>query len=130
MFQRYKEQISYLFWGVLTTLVGFGSYYVFVNHCHWHYALSNALSLALAILFAYFTNKTWVFNSPYRGLAHTLRELSTFTTLRLFSSLLDMGAILLFVGYLGYNENWSKLIVAFAVVVLNYVFSKLIAFKK
>ena len=123
-----KEVISYLFFGVCTTVV---NYLVFFALKQWiDYRIANAAAWLASVLFAYITNKIWVFESHAQGVSNLLREFGAFVGSRVLSGLFDMGFLILAVEWLGVNEWLAKLIDSVVVVILNYLFSKLLVFRK
>lgn len=128
--KRFWEVVSYLFFGVLTTAVNYVSYYVFTRWMGLGVMSATAWAWVLAVLFAFATNKLWVFHSRTTGAAALLRELMAFVACRVFSGVLDVVMMWLFAECLGWPDMWVKIGNNVIVVVLNYVFSKLWIFKK
>ena len=137
IFKTYREQILYLVFGVLTTLVDFSV--SFLLYRFWLDAASlppvalhaaDTLAWAAAVTFAFVTNRIWVFESTKTGFFPIARELCTFAGGRVLTLLLQEGAMLLFVTLLGGNKYLFRVLIAVAVVVLNYVISKLFVFRK
>lgn len=131
------EFVSYVFFGLLTTVVSMGSFYVFnellgteVFLKDKNYLAANALSWVAAVLFAFVTNKIFVFRSKSWRAAVLGKEFAGFVSARLFSLLVDMGLMYLFVSLMGMGEMLAKFIVQIVIVILNYVFSKLFIFRK
>lgn len=136
LFKKYKEIIAYLFWGGMTTLVSWGTYALFQGVFGMPVAVANVLSWICAVIFAFFTNKVWVFSSRSFKLSVVLKEAGMFVTSRLITGVIEWVFVPLLV-WLGLNKEiygvegaWSKIIVSVVVVILNYVFSKLIVFRK
>lgn len=141
LFIKYKEIILYVIFGALTTAVSFVSYAVCTKLLHFQsdiagIALSNVISWVCAVLFAFVTNKIWVFESRAGDVKTVLNELWKFVASRLATGVLEWFGVPLLV-YLGLNQRifgidgmLSKLIVSVAVVILNYIFSKIFVFKK
>ena len=133
--KRQQEIISYLFFGGLTTLVNFGVYIFFVNLIGLGITVSNAIAWVAAVLFAFVTNKLWVFHSKSWMAKQVLREAGSFLGARITTGLLDMiGVPLLFnIGLryplFGIEGFTAKLIIAVLVIILNYVFSKVFVFR-
>lgn len=130
------EIVSYVFFGVLTTIVSIGTFAIFdkllgdeILLGEQNYLLANVISWVFAVLFAFVTNKVWVFNSRTWKASVVAKELSSFITARLVSLLIDMALMFLFVDIVHTGELVAKLIVQVVVVILNYVFSKLFIFK-
>ncbi len=130
IYSKYKEVILYLFFGVLTTVVSFVSYYLCSELLHIHYLISNIISWIFAVIFAYITNRIWVFESKSTGLKAIFKEMFAFVNCRLLSGVIDMVVMFLLVDSLNINDLYAKLFTQVIVVILNYVFSKLIIFKK
>ena len=127
---KYREVILYLVFGVLTTVVSISSYYICSEILNIHYLVSNIISWVLAVIFAYFTNRVWVFESKSKNTSDILKEMLTFVNCRLLSGVIDMATMFVLVGAIHINDMYAKVFTQFIVVVLNYVFSKLIVFKK
>ena len=129
-YDKYKEIINYLIFGVLTTLVNFIVYILMTKLFNVNEVLSNAIAWIISVIFAYITNKIYVFESKTRALKEIIKEFISFVTCRLFSGILDIGSFYWFVTILGWNDIISKVIISVLVVILNYVFSKIFIFKK
>jgi putative flippase GtrA len=125
-----KELILYLVFGVLTTVVNFVVYYVLTNPLNVYYLLSNLIAWVAAVLFAYFTNRVWVFDCKTSTVKQMITQASLFFSARITSLLVDMGLMYALVSLLLIDDLISKVIVGVTVVIINYVLSKLIIFKK
>ena len=123
------ESVSYVFFGVLTTLVDWGSYRLF-RVVGTDYRMATALSWAAAVLFAFVTNKWIVFQSRELRPALLWKEFVSFVTCRLATGALTMVLMILMVDLLHWNEYVGKVLVSVVSLVLNYVLSKLVIFKK
>ena len=121
-----KELILYVVFGVLTTVVNIIAYVVFAKFLNVDYIISNIIAWFLSVLFAYITNRIWVFESKSDNI---LREFSLFFGGRLFSGVVDTSLLYLMVDILLVGEFVSKVVTQIIVVVLNYVISKLVVFK-
>ena len=126
---KYKEVISYLFFGVLTTAVDFVSYYILTRFLHLEEGFSNVLAQFIAILFAYITNKLFVFEDKTDGFKSLIIQFGKFFSLRLVTLVLNSVMFIVMIDKLGINDIVTKVIVSVIVIILNYVFSKLIVFK-
>ena len=124
-----RETVSYLVFGVLTTLVNYAVYFL-LRHLSIDYRIANVIAWIFAVLFAFVTNKLFVFESRDLSAGTVLREAGAFAAARVFSLLIEEGFLLLTVGALGADDTPMKLIAAVFVVLLNYVFSKRFIFKK
>ena len=127
---KYWDILSYLFFGGLTTLVNFLVYFPCYNYLGLSATASNVIAWAVAVAFAYLTNKPFVFRSHDWSWKTVGPELAKFVGCRIGSGLLETAAIFLTVDILGWNGNLMKVILAVVVVILNYVASKLLVFKK
>lgn len=130
LYNKYKEIINYLIFGVLTTIVNFVVYFIFAKLFGIDELLSNIIAWVLSVLFAYTTNRKYVFENKADTKKGILREISSFFACRLFSGVLDNGLFAFLVKGLHINDMIVKLINQVIVTVLNYVFSKWIIFRK
>lgn len=130
LYYKYKEIFNYIIVGVFTTLISLVSYFIFSRifdiSNNFYFILCNTLSFILSVSFAYFTNKKYVFESRNKG----FMEFIKFVFSRIVTYLIDLLLMFIIVKVILLNNDISKLIVQFIVFVLNYVFSKLIVFKK
>ena len=127
---KHWDIFSYLIFGVLTTVVNYIVYLPLLNILQLSAALSNVIAWAAAVAFAYVTNKPFVFKSHDWSLRTVIPELSKFVSCRVASGAMETAIIFVAVDMLGRNGNIWKLVTSVLVVVLNYVFSKLIVFRK
>lgn len=130
LIEKHWDVLVYLFFGVLTTLVNYLVYFPLYNVLFWSAAVSNVSAWAVAVIFAYLTNKPFVFKSNDWSLHIAVPEFIKFVGCRVASGFLETAAIWLFVDRIGCNGNAIKIIVSILVVVLNYVFSKWLVFAK
>lgn len=121
-----QEVISYLFFGVLTTLINFIFYLVLTDIFEVHYTVATVVSWIAAVLFAYITNKMYVFKTK----GNILKELGNFIVLRLLSLGLDLGLMVVMVTILQINDLFSKIVVNIIIVIINYLLSKFMIFQK
>lgn len=131
LYEKYKEVVNYLIFGVLSTLVNFLTYCLFARLLGVDEVISSGLSWFFAVLFAYITNKLFVFESKTETPQETIKEMLSFFVARIVSGILcDVGTFALMVKVLHINDIVSKLVTQVMVVIVNYIFSKLIIFKK
>ena len=128
--QKYWDVITYLVFGVLTTIVNYLVYLPVYNLLGMSAALSNAIAWVVAVAFAYLTNKPFVFKSHDWSWQVVLPELSKFVGCRVASGVAETVILLLTVDILGWNGNLWKIVTSVVVVVLNYFASKFLVFKK
>lgn len=124
-----RETISYLVFGVLTTLVDAVVFYISNKIFNIEYVLATVIAWVLAVLFAYFTNKIWVFNSKSMNLELMIREAFAFFIARILSLGFTIVWMICFVEILKSDEFIAKLLANIFVVIMNYFFSKLLIFK-
>lgn len=130
LLRKYWDVISYLFFGVLTTVVNYIVYLPVYNLLGLSAALSNAIAWAVAVAFAYLTNKPFVFKSYDWSAKTVIPELTKFVSCRVASGLAETLILLVSVDLMGWNGNIWKLVTSVLVVILNYFASKLLVFKK
>lgn len=136
-FQKNREVLMYLFFGVMTTLVSFVTAgiakYLCENAGLGKSAVSNistVVSWICAVTFAYVTNRIWVFDSKVKGAKGILAEMVSFYGGRVFTLLVEMGMMWLGYSVMGINYWVTKIVANIVVLVLNYVISKLFVFRK
>ena len=143
LFIKYKELITYVIFGVLTTLVNFFAFWIFTKIFGEDlYLVNNAIAWVVGVVFAYITNKLFVFESKSWDLKVITKEITGFLGARIFSFLVEEGGMFLFVSVLGLGEKSLtllgftitgqfivKILLAVIVVILNYVFSKFFIFR-
>ncbi len=132
LYIKYKEIINYLIVGVLTTVVTLAIYYISVNtflnpEDSIQLQIANIISWIAGVIFAYFTNRKYVFESKEEN---KLKEASKFVVSRIATLLMDMIIMWLGVTILHRNDKIMKLISQVVVIVANYLFSKIFVFKK
>lgn len=145
-----KELISYLFWGVMTTAVSWGSYSLFIilfgsfdtsfsafgKTVPLDVFFANVLSWICAVLFAFVTNKIFVFNSKSWEKGIVVSEALKFFSSRIITGLFEIVAVplLIMIGLdqtvFGIEGMAAKVLTSVAVVILNYIFSKIFVFKQ
>lgn len=124
-----KEVISYIFFGVLTTLVNFFVFKLAIFY-RIHYTASTIIAWLISVIFAYITNKLFVFESKNFNINILVKESLSFVGFRIISGLCDLAFMILAVEILSMNESIAKLVANVFVVIMNYAFSKSFVFKK
>ena len=127
LYKKYKEIINYLIFGGLTTLISIVTYALFAKVFNIDYLISNVLSWIIAVLFAYITNKIFVFESKSKK---NIKEITSFFFFRIVSLLIEMIILYIFVDMFHIDDLVTKIIAQVIVIVANYVFSKVFVFKK
>ena len=121
-----KELFWYVVFGTLTTIVNIVAYFA-LEYIGVNYIISNIIAWFLSVLFAYVTNRIWVFESKSPDI---LKEMVLFFSGRIFSGVLDTALLYLFVDILTLGNTFSKIAVEIIITILNYLLSKLIVFKE
>ena len=130
LFRKYVNVISYLFFGALTTLINFLVYFPLYNWFCFSAVFSNVVAWIVAVCFAFLTNKPFVFKSYDWSMKTVIDEALKFVGCRIGSGVFETVAIWLLVDTLYWNGNMTKICVSIFVVVLNYISSKWLVFKK
>lgn len=129
---KYREIILYLIVGFLTTVISLAVYYlctvtVLNPENPLQLQIANVISWIAAVIFAFFTNRIFVFRSKSEKI---LKEAFAFFLARIGSLLMDMAMMFLMVSCLSMNDRIAKIITQIAVIILNYILSKFFVFKK
>ena len=127
LLKTHRTLILYLIFGGFTTAVNMVCFFLFKNAFHVSTGVSNILAWFFSVLFAFFTNKYIVFEDKDKK---NIKQLAEFFGARIFSGLLDTVIIVIFIDYLLFPEFLIKLLSNILVIVINYIASKFIIFKK
>ena len=122
--------LTYLVFGVLTTVVNYAVYLPVYNFCGISAAVSNMIAWVVAVAFAFLTNKPFVFHSHDWSAQTVLPELTKFVSCRIASGALETVILFLSVDCMNWNGNIWKLVTQVLVIIINYVGSKLLVFRK
>ncbi len=125
----YNETMRYLFIGGCTTLVNLISFAIFCDVMGMDVTLGNVLSIILAILFAYITNKIFVFSSRTNGIKEMLSEFCRFVGGRLSTMAIEVGGVYLIHNMMGQPKMAAKLVTQILVIIGNYFISKFFVFR-
>lgn len=135
IYEEHKEGMRYLIFGVLTTLVNIlvaaVTYYVILAKLteELKVNLSTIIAIIVAWIFAYVTNKLYVFDSKTSNLKELLKEIISFVSCRFITAVIEVVLMNLLVTKWGLNYMLMKIFVSIIVIILNFVFSKLLIFK-
>ncbi|SDK59891.1 GtrA family protein [Lacicoccus qingdaonensis] len=129
IFIKDQEILKYILFGVLTTVVNIAVFFLFDTVLNFSYMIANVISIIAAILFAFFTNKKYVFKAKSQSWKLAFKEFYLFVGLRSVSGLFDMLSMFMLVDFMNLETNLSKILTQFIIVVLNYIFSKLYIFR-
>ena len=127
---KYWDILTYLVFGVLTTVVNYAVYLPVYNFCGISAAVSNMIAWVVAVAFAFLTNKPFVFHSHDWSAQTVLPELTKFVSCRIASGALETVILFLSVDCINWNGNIWKLVTQVLVIIINYVGSKLLVFRK
>jgi len=136
LYLKYREIINYLFFGGCTTLVSWATYALFVGGCGMGVVPGKILSWICAVVFAYVTNKLWVFFSQQKDAAMLLREAIEFFASRAATGVVEIGGLPLLMSLgldqplFGVKGFWANIVVTVIVIILNYFLSKYLVFRK
>lgn len=130
MLKKYRSFIAYAVFGVFTTIVNIASYSVCYNNLGLSNTFSNVIAWILAVTFAYLTNKVWVFDSKSWKRDVLKKEVMAFISCRIATGILDLVLMYVSVDLMDWNALLMKICSNVLVIILNYVFSKLVIFKK
>ena len=127
---KYWDIVSYLFFGVCTTIVNYIIYIPCYNFLGMSATVSNMIAWVVAVAFAYLTNNPFVFKSNDWSAKTVIPELTKFVGCRVGSGVAETIVLFFAVDLLGWNGNIWKLVTQVMVTVMNYVASKLLVFRK
>ena len=125
MYKKYEEGINYLIFGFLAFVLNYFLYYVFEALFHMHHLAATALSWVLTVIFAYWTNHTFVFKSKNLNKLSLFKEFSSFIGARVATEVLELLLMYLMVDLANINSYAAKLVGQVVVIVTNYFLSKL-----
>lgn len=136
IYEEHKEGMRYIIFGALATVVNIGMYalcakvlFVGLKEAQ-RVDFSNYIAIGSAMVFAYICNKLFVFDSKTNGIKELLREITSFTGCRIVSAIVEVIIMRITVVNLGFNEILMKIVTNIIVMILNFIFSKIIIFKK
>ena len=130
LFKKYRSLILYVVFGAGTTLVNIVVYGAATRFLRMDEMAANLLAWLLSVLFAYCTNRTWVFESQASGFSALMKEAGSFFAARVATGLMDQGIMFLCVKVLALPDLPVKIASNVIVIILNYVLSKWVVFRK
>ena len=128
--KKYSEVIAYLFFGAMTTLINLVSFWTLSTVFHLETIAATVIAWVIAVIFAFVTNKIWVFKSKSKNTQETTKEAVTFMIVRLVTLGVEVFLMWLMVDNFKQDKLIWKLLCSVVTTVLNYIFSKLIVFKE
>ena len=129
-YNNHKEVLLYLFFGGLSFLISIGTFALFNISLEINELISNVLSWIITVMFAFFTNRVWVFASRTEGTAALLKQMTSFYGGRVITLVIEEAILLVFITWLRFPSMIIKVMAQVVVIVLNYIISKLIVFRK
>lgn len=130
LYNKHKDFISYAFWGIFTTIVNTVVYCFFADVFHLAVIPSAILAWFFAVLFAYLTNRKWVFHSQASTKSEVFKEIIAFYTCRIATGIVDWLCMFVFVDLIHLNDLLIKVAANILVILLNFVASKIFVFKQ
>lgn len=128
-YNKYREGLLYLFFGGCTTLINILTFFI-CRQLKIGISVSNIIAWTVAVIFAFITNKLFVFDSKNMSKKVVMRETIGFFIARVISLGIDMGIIHLMINVMKIHELISKVVSNIVVIIVNYIFSKVFIFKK
>lgn len=129
-YKKYKELLLYLFFGGLSFIVSIATYALFNVGMNINELIANVLSWIITVMFAFLTNRVWVFQSTTNGVAEFVKQMLVFYSGRVITLVVEEVILLVFITWLGFNSMLIKVIAQVIVILLDYVISKLVVFRK
>lgn len=130
MTEQYYSILMYLVMGGITTLINIVTFYLFNSTLGLNYTIANIIAWVFAVLFAYISNKLYVFESKHNNFSELIQEISSFFGFRVLSLFMDLAVMFVCISILSMNPLLAKVLANVVVLIANYVFSKLFIFKK
>ena len=129
-YHRYRELMVYGFFGIGTFAVSMAAYAAFTEGFRWNVLVSNALSWIFSTLFAFLTNRAFVFLNRKGGAFAFWVQLIGFAGGRIITLIIEEIMLFVLVDQLDFPNMWIKLLTTVIVIFLNYVVSKLLVFRR
>lgn len=129
-YKKHKAVLLYLFFGGLTTVISIAVFWLFRRPLGLNELVANVISWLAAVLFAFVTNRVWVFRSPTKTAGEFVRQMGSFYGGRVVTLLIEEALLGIFITWLRFPDMPVKIAAQVVVIVLNYFISKLFVFKK
>ncbi len=130
IYRKHQEGMRYLVFGALSTVINIVVFAICSKTANLSTAISNTIAWIVAVLFAYITNKIYVFNSKTTKIKELAKEIISFFSARIVTLVLETAFLWVVIDKLGFNEILMKIISNIIVIILNFIFSKIFIFKK
>lgn len=129
LYKKHEEGFNYLIFGFLAFVLNYILYFLFADALSMHYMAATVLSWVLTVVFAYWTNRTFVFKSRNKDISAIVKEFISFIGARVATEVLEIVLMYVMVDLLAINDKISKLVCQTIVILANYVLSKIWIFK-
>lgn len=129
-YKKNKEILLYLFFGGLSFLISIGSYAWLNIYLRINELVANILSWIITVLFAFFTNRVWVFKSEQKGFDNFIKQMVSFFGGRVITLVIEEIILYIFITSLRFPSLLIKIIAQIIVIIMNYIISKSIVFKQ
>lgn len=129
LYRKHEEGINYLIFGFLAFVLNYILYFIFADAIAMHYMVATGVSWVLTVVFAYWTNRNFVFKSQNKEKASVLKEFVSFIGARVATEVLELVLMYVMVDLCSINDKISKLVCQVLVILANYVLSKIWIFK-
>ena len=129
IYEKHKDMVPYVIFGILTTVVNTIVYWLCAHIFRLSVVASSVTAWILAVLFAYLTNRKWVFHSKAATEKEVIREFVSFYLSRLLTGVIDMAGMHILVELMHFNDIIAKIGMNIVVIILNYIASKFLVFK-
>ncbi len=129
LYKKHEEGFNYLIFGFLAFVLNYILYFIFADTLAMHYMVATALSWVLTVVFAYWTNRTFVFKSQNKDASSVVKEFVSFIGARVATEVLEIVLMYVMVDLMTINDKISKLVCQTIVILANYVLSKIWIFK-
>ena len=133
---KHQEGMRYLIFGALTTIINILTYAIFASFIlknlptdELRVNISEIIAFIVALIFAYVTNKIYVFNSKTKNIKQLVKEITSFTSCRIITEIISILMMNMAIWF-SINDIFMKVVANIVVIILNFVFSKIIIFKK
>jgi len=130
IYKKYKEVLLYLFFGGCAFIISIGSYAIVNVKFGVNELIANIISWILAVVFAFFTNRIWVFQSATDSAKAFGIQFASFVGGRILTLIIEEAMIFVFITVLGFNSILIKVLAQVVVIILNYIISKFMVFKR
>jgi putative flippase GtrA len=127
--EKRNEIVMYLLFGVLTTVINILCYVFLREYLHIEYILSTTIAWLISVVFAFLTNKKYVFKSNFTELDAVIQEFFSFTFFRVVSLGMDLGIMVVLVEIIKIDDFIAKIAANIVVVIMNYIVSKYVVFR-